>query len=335
MLYNFYQLENSKDEIDYAVTDILENKQITNSTPVQEIHVPNFKANEEGFVLFFDQSTTSTGVSLYTAETGLLVGAGFVKRGKFEDKDKFRIALKNFVLKCCLTQPVKALYYEEVYGGNSYGASEDLNQLKTIFKDIKNEYCNGLLVEPVNNKKWKKRFLHPEKVSRMGTAAEKAQIKTRCLRDFPVLATLKLPQDTFDAVGIGEAVFNVKLKRIPESLCRDKIKTNKYRQVEVEVSFFEHEDQVHVKDPKLAMYGQVHGIKYREFDTNYTLEENIKIAIDKLAEEDEKQGTRESKKLMLFAIPEHTGTGEICLKYNCPYKKNQLMVAFGKYKSSK
>lgn len=333
MVSNLATFMNPSDPLSFTEVSNFTNQQILNSTNINDIIVPDLSVfGDANYRMFFDQATGNSGVAIFNDDTGLLVGAGLYRKTKIEPKDKLRIAIKNHIIKMCEDNTICGLNHEEVFGSEVYGTSEDLNQLKTIFKDIKNERYADLDVQPENNKKWKKRLVYPDKLTRLGSDSEKRQIRDKILELYPALQAYSFKQDTFDAIGIGVAYYNVKFNRLPKKLCEERIKTNKRTKIDVEVSYFPEIEQSHIKDVKLQNYALEHGVHVvLEYDTDYTLEENIKIVSERM----DRENDPDKNKLLVFYVPEHVNTGQICLEYGCPYRKNQYMVAFGKLKHKK
>lgn len=290
---------------------------VPNGQPITADYV-----KKNSYILSFDQATGITGMGIFKADTGDLVGVAYFKHTKPLTKSQFRIELKRFIVAFCSTYPVSIIIHEGTFD-KTYNSSVDLNQFKTIFEDIKNEYFPFIEIKEYNNKWWKKRFVYPEKVTMLGSRQEKIQICRTALNLYPALETLSIPQDVYDAVGIGQTYFNILFKRLPSKLIYTKPKLNQRLAVTVEVGMFSTPEEVHISSPVLQVYSRRHGLKNCEFNTKLSLEDNIRL----------QSQTKEG--LLYFVIPEYIGTGEICLKYNCPYKKDSIMVAFGKLKKAK
>lgn len=158
-------------------------------------------------VVAIDGSTTCTGVSIIEANTGgLICSMALIREEKGKTKEtkvQFKVKLKRVLTELFKNnKSINKVFYEEPFI-EFVNSAEALLMLRTSVEEIiaENEpELDYIKYMEVNNKKWKKLLLHPEKCP-VGTELEKQAVKNKILKEMPYMS--ECTQDELDAYGIG------------------------------------------------------------------------------------------------------------------------------------
>lgn len=171
----------------------------TKLTPVQleYIQIP------DNAVMSIDGSTTNTGVGILRERDGALYYSCAFTREKNETPVQYKVRLKREIHDILIRNPlIRKVYYEEPFIGYAT-AAPNLFMLRTFIEElvVENEpQFNYLAYSEINNKKWKRLFLAPDKCP-TGTEAEKAAVRTKLETYLPFMADGS--QDEIDAICMG------------------------------------------------------------------------------------------------------------------------------------
>ncbi len=164
-------------------------------------------------IMAIDGSTTNTGVAILRESDGaLLFTCSFAReKNTNETPVQYKVRLKK-AINTILTNNtlIQSVYYEEPFIG--YASSvPNLMMLRTFIEEliVENEPLLDYLKHiEINNKKWKKLFLAPDKCP-TGTDAEKAAVRKKLEGYMPFLSVVS--QDEIDAISMGFiAAVNIK-----------------------------------------------------------------------------------------------------------------------------
>lgn len=157
-------------------------------------------------IISIDGSTTNTGLAILREEDGALLFSCAFKRedsGDGESPVRYKVRLKQAVQKILENnQLIDRIYYEEPFIGYAT-AAPNLMMLRTFIEEliIENEPRFDYLKHvEINNKKWKKLFLAPDKMP-TGTEAEKKAVRNKLEGYMPYLTCVT--QDEIDAISMG------------------------------------------------------------------------------------------------------------------------------------
>lgn len=157
-------------------------------------------------VISIDGSTTITGVAILRKNDGALMYSASFAREDGESPVRYKIMLKREVEKILKANPnINLALYEEPFLGYATAAA-NLFMLRTFLEElaIENEpELNYLERLEINNKRWKKMFLHPDKCPN-NSALEKEAVKKKLLLSLPFLEGIT--QDEIDAISMGWTV---------------------------------------------------------------------------------------------------------------------------------
>lgn len=182
---------------------------------------------DEKSIMSIDGSTDITGVSIIGEASNRVIATVAFKR-----KDETAVAYKVRLKKAIETilrnnKHIKNIFYEEPFIGYA-NAAKNLLMLRTSIEELKIENEPELdyidYIE-VNNKKWKKLWLHPEKCPN-NSEAEKKVVKDKLVGLMPVFD--KLTQDEIDATAMG-LVANEKLNKGSENSLKSKKATRAFQ----------------------------------------------------------------------------------------------------------
>lgn len=156
-------------------------------------------------IMSIDGSTSNTGVAILREKDGaLLFTAAFTReKDKGETPVQYKVRLKREINKILLNNTlISSIYYEEPFIGYSSSVA-NLMMLRTFVEEIivENEpVLDYLKHSEINNKRWKKLFLAPDKCP-TGTEAEKEAVRKKLEGFMPFLKTIT--QDEIDAISMG------------------------------------------------------------------------------------------------------------------------------------
>lgn len=157
-------------------------------------------------ILSIDGSTDTTGIGILRELDGALVGCASFHREKEsgETPVQYKVRLKREVYKILHNNPnfLRDVYYEEPFIGYVQ-ATKNLLMLRTFVEELKFEYEQefaDLKVTEINNQKWKRLFLAPDKCP-PGTELQKKYVRDKLLKALPFLRDIT--QDEVDAISMG------------------------------------------------------------------------------------------------------------------------------------
>lgn len=191
-----------------------------------EVPIDNIVIGEEA-IISIDGSTSNTGIAILRSSDSAVYCTIAVSREKTgneaESPVRYKIRLKKFVEGLLRRfKSITQVLYEEPCIDNPTAIPNTM-MLRTFIEEmiIENEpeFDNLYHVE-INNKRWKRLFLHPEPCP-VGTDKEKEAVRNKILRAFPYF--LNISQDEMDALGMGVAYVSF----IRSGNDRDDIKSKK------------------------------------------------------------------------------------------------------------
>ena len=154
-------------------------------------------------VMSIDGSTTNTGVAILRESDGALFYSCAFSREKGETPVQYKVRLKRAVQEILMNNTlIETVYYEEPFVGY-VGAAQNLMMLRTFIEEIivENEpILDYIKHSEINNKRWKKLFLAPDKCP-TGTELEKAAVRKKLEGYMPFLKSVT--QDEIDAISMG------------------------------------------------------------------------------------------------------------------------------------
>lgn len=166
-------------------------------TPLEHIQVT------ESAIMSIDGSTTNTGVAILREKDGAMFYTCAFTREKGETPVQYKVRLKRQVHDILVRNMlISKIYYEEPFVGYAT-AAPNLFMLRTFIEEmiVENEpQFDYLHHAEVNNKRWKKLFLAPDKCP-TGTEAEKAAVRAKLETFLPFMK--EHTQDEVDATCLG------------------------------------------------------------------------------------------------------------------------------------
>lgn len=173
---------------------------------LQQVNVDDIQLNCK-CVLSIDGSTDTTGIGLLRESDGALIACASFHREretKGENPVQYKVRLKREIYKLLHNNPnfLRDVYYEEPFIGYVQ-ATKNLLMLRTFVEELKFEYedeFSDLKVTEINNQRWKRLFLAPEKCP-PGTELQKKYVRAKLVQALPFLATVT--QDEIDAISMG------------------------------------------------------------------------------------------------------------------------------------
>ena len=158
-------------------------------------------------ILAIDGSTTNTGMAIIReSDGGLMYLLKFTRDSKDETPVQYKVRLKREVLKLFQKSSlIQKVYYEEPCIDN-ISAVSNIYMLRTFVEEIvvENEPDLDYIKHyEINNKRWKKLFLAPDKCP-TGTELEKKAVRDKLFGYMPFLEGIS--QDEVDATAMGFVV---------------------------------------------------------------------------------------------------------------------------------
>lgn len=200
-------------------------------------------------VMGIDGSTTNTGIAIIS-EDGALYYMMAIERDSDEWPVRYKVHMKRLIRDILIANPnIKTVFYEEPFIGYA-NAAANLMMLRTFVEEliVENEpqldYINHA---EINNLRWKKLFLAPDKVPQ-GTDLQKEAVRNKLLRFLPFLSTLS--QDEIDAIAMTYAICVQMARGMGDELQSKK----KVRPFKYEVVFIGAEDDEAVCQELLDIY---------------------------------------------------------------------------------
>lgn len=163
----------------------------------------NFSVHERS-IMSIDGSTSRTGISILSYEGKVKVVFAVI-RGNGESHVEYKVNLKRAIGAVLLwNKSIDTVVYEEPFIEYP-SAAKHLLMLRTFIEELIVECRPGLdhikFIE-INNKKWKRIFLHPERCPN-SSQLEKRAVKEKLIGIFPYLSGIS--QDEIDSIAIGLA----------------------------------------------------------------------------------------------------------------------------------
>lgn len=168
-----------------------------------ETTIDNLKLTEK-CILSIDGSTDNTGVGILRESDGAILGCISFKHEKSsENPVQYKVKLKRELYKLLSNNRcIENVYYEEPFIG-FVNATKNLFMLRTSVEEIKYEHepeLDYLKYSEINNLKWKKEFLAPDKCPG-GTELQKQYVRNKLVGMLPFLNGIT--QDEIDALAMG------------------------------------------------------------------------------------------------------------------------------------
>lgn len=191
----------------------------------------------EPAVMSIDGSTTNTGLSILRQKDGALFFSCSLSREDGESAVRYKVKFKKFVERVLrFNKSIDFVYYEEPFVGY-VSAIPNLMMLRTSVDEliIENEpEFDYLTHEEINNKRWKKLFLAPDKCP-TGTDLEKKAVRAKLESFMPYMKDAT--QDEIDSYCMGfVAVVHIRNGN------EDELKTQKVRPFQYNTAFIGADD---------------------------------------------------------------------------------------------
>ena len=169
---------------------------------IRDMSIDNVIVGEPA-LMSIDGSTTNTGVAILRKRDGQLFYSLAFARSKGETPVQYKVRLKKAITKILLESiSIEAVYYEEPFIGYA-DAAKNLLMLRTFVEEliIENEpKLDYIKHYEVNNMKWKRLFLAPDKCP-SGTDLQKAAVRAKLEQYMPYMHVVT--QDEIDATCLG------------------------------------------------------------------------------------------------------------------------------------
>lgn len=167
-----------------------------------EVGVDDISITSEA-IMSIDGSTTNTGVGILRKSDGALFYSCSFTRDKDETPVQYKVRLKKEINKILFrNHNIDTVYYEEPFIGYA-DAAKNLLMLRTFIEEliVENEPNYDYIThKEVNNMKWKKLFLAPDKCPQ-GTELQKQAVRKKLIGYMPYLEIVS--QDEIDAICLG------------------------------------------------------------------------------------------------------------------------------------
>ena len=174
----------------------------TGEISLSECNIEDIRVSDVS-VMSIDGSTTNTGVGILRKSDGALFYSCSFAREDGETPVQYKVRLKRSISKILsLNHLIDTVYYEEPFIGYAE-AAKNLLMLRTFIEEmiVENEPDYDYLKHlEVNNMKWKKLFLAPDKCPQ-GTELQKAAVRKKLEGFMPYLKVVT--QDEIDAICLG------------------------------------------------------------------------------------------------------------------------------------
>lgn len=156
-------------------------------------------------IMSIDGSTTNTGVGILRKSDGALFYSCSFAREDGETPVQYKVRLKKYINNILFrNRCIDKIYYEEPFIGYAE-AAKNLLMLRTFIEEliVENEpHYDYITHIEVNNMRWKKLFLAPDKCP-AGTDLQKAAVRKKLESFMPYLSVVS--QDEIDAICMGFA----------------------------------------------------------------------------------------------------------------------------------
>lgn len=197
-----------------------------NNLCLVEVPIENVRVNFP-CILAIDGSTTNTGAAILRETDGAIISVISFKNDD-ESAVHYKVRLKRAIQELLRqNRVIKNIFYEEPFI-EYVEAAYNLLMLRTFIQEIKVENepeFNYIQYTEVNNKKWKRLFLAPDKCPN-DSKLEKEAVKNKLIGALPWLSGIT--QDEIDAIAMG-FVAVTKLKEGEEEELRSKKKARPFQ----------------------------------------------------------------------------------------------------------
>lgn len=158
----------------------------------------------EPCIISIDGSTDITGVAILRESDGAVVASLSFKHEKQKESPvQYKVRLKRtFYTILKNNELIKEIFYEEPFIGYA-NAVKNLFMLRTFVEELKYENepeLDYIVFTEVNNQKWKRLFLAPDKCP-SGTELQKKHVRDKLVSLLPFLS--EITQDEVDAIAMG------------------------------------------------------------------------------------------------------------------------------------
>ena len=201
-------------------------------------------------VMSIDGSTTSTGITIHREQDGALVYTACFTRDAEETPVQYKVRLKRAVYSILeRNRNIETVFYEEPFIGYATAAA-NLLMLRTFVEELTVEHedvLGYLKFHEINNKRWKKLFLAPDKCP-SNSELEKEMVKKKLVRYLPFMKDVT--QDEIDATAMGWVACTQIRKGLEEELRSKK----KARAFKYNIKFIGAEDDEFMINELLNVY---------------------------------------------------------------------------------
>lgn len=182
----------------------------------------------EPCVISIDGSTDITGVAILRESDGAIVSSiAFEHEKQQESSVHYKVKLKRAFYTLLKNNPlIKEIFYEEPFIGYR-SAIKNLFMLRTFVEELKFENepeLDYISFTEINNLKWKKLFLAPDKCP-SGTELQKKHVRDKLTQSLKFLE--EVTQDEIDAIAMGFVAIS-KLKNGIKDDLKSKEKTRPF-----------------------------------------------------------------------------------------------------------
>ena len=197
------------------------------STILREIPISDLTVTDLA-VMSIDGSTTNTGVGILRKSDGALFFSCSFAREDGESPVRYKINLKRAIDQILSTNRlIDQVYYEEPFVGYTSSVAT-LMMLRVFIEELiieKEPFYDYLKHSEINNMKWKKLFLAPDKCP-TGTELQKAAVRKKLEGFLPFLNVAS--QDEIDAISMG-FIATVKISKGEEEELESKKKVHPFQ----------------------------------------------------------------------------------------------------------
>lgn len=186
----------------------------------------------ERSLMAIDGSSTRSGISIIGLDRKIKYVIALERGTEINETSiQYKVALKRFIDSVLERNPgIGVIYYEEPFI-EYIESSKVLLSLRTSVEEIIAEraplYDYIKFIE-AGNQKWKRQFLHPDKVP-SGTPAQKLAVRNKIYRMYPLLNTECITEDECDSLGLGLVALDHSFDNTEESLkSKKKVKPFNY-----------------------------------------------------------------------------------------------------------
>lgn len=269
---------------------------------LDEIIVPDIA------VMAIDGSTTNTGVGILRKSDGALFLSCSFEREHGETPVRYKVSLKRAIDKILTTnRTIEHIYYEEPFIGYASSVA-NLMMLRTFVEELiieREPFFDYLKHSEINNMKWKKLFLAPDKCP-TGTELQKQAVRKKLEQFMPYLNIVS--QDEIDAISMG-FIATVKISKGEDEDLESKKKIHPFQ---YNIKFFGADDDQYLLEanftdiytgPKTILEN---GISFTTIKGTTNFDKHVYSTM------------RDQDKVLIVKFPSNTH-GDLILKYKIGY----------------